>query len=81
MWVNIILCHEMHFMEWHINANKSLFSWTMFLNYNPGGKVHGANMGPIWGQQDLGGSHIGPMNFAICEDAMQRNGDLVRGMY
>ena len=28
-------------------------------------KVRGANMGPIWGQQDPGGPHVGPMNFAI----------------
>ena len=28
-------------------------------------KVHGANMGPIWGQQDPGKPHAGPMNFAI----------------
>ena len=26
---------------------------------------HGANMGPIWGRQDPGGPHVGPMNFAI----------------
>ena len=38
---------------------------------NPGGatfpdsKVHGANMGPIWGRQDPGGPHVGPMNFVI----------------
>ena len=25
-------------------------------------KVYGANMGPIWGQQDPGGSHVVPMN-------------------
>ena len=31
----------------------------------PNSKVHGANMGPIWGQQDPGGPHVGPMNFAI----------------
>ena len=24
-------------------------------------------MGPIWGQQDPGGPHVGPMNFAIWE--------------
>ena len=30
-------------------------------------KVHGANMGPIWGRQDPGGPHVGPMNFAIRE--------------
>ena len=32
---------------------------------SPDSKVHGANMGPIWGQQDPGGPHVGPMNFAI----------------
>ena len=32
----------------------------------PDSKVHGANMGPIWGRQDPGGPHVGPMNCAIC---------------
>ena len=32
---------------------------------NPDSKVDGANMGPIWGRQDPGGPHVGPMNFAI----------------
>ena len=31
----------------------------------PESKVNGANMGPIWGRQDPGGTHVGPMNFAI----------------
>ena len=31
----------------------------------PDSKVHGANMGPIWGRQDPGGPHIGPMDFAL----------------
>ena len=31
----------------------------------PDRKVHGANMGPIWGRQDPRGPHVGPMNFAI----------------
>ena len=30
-------------------------------------KAHGANMGPIWRRQDPGGSHVGPMNFAILD--------------
>ena len=30
-------------------------------------KVHGANMGPIWGRQDPGGPHVGPMNLAIWD--------------
>ena len=31
----------------------------------PDSKVHGANMGPIWGRQDPGGSHVGPMNSVV----------------
>ena len=31
----------------------------------PDSENHGANMGPIWGRQDPGGPHVGPMNFAI----------------
>ena len=33
----------------------------------PDSKVHGAKMGPIWARQDPGGSHVGPMNFAIWD--------------
>ena len=32
---------------------------------SPDSKVHGVNMGPIGVRQDLGGPHVGPMNFAI----------------
>ena len=39
-------------------------SW--FTQPLPDSKVHGANMGPIWGRRDPGGGpHVGPMNFAI----------------
>ena len=31
----------------------------------PNSNIHGANMGPTWGRQDPGGSHVGPMNVAI----------------
>ena len=31
----------------------------------PDSKVHGANMGPIWGRQDPGGPHVGPMNLGV----------------
>ena len=30
-------------------------------------KIQGANTGPIWGPQDPGGPHVGPMNFAIWD--------------
>ena len=29
----------------------------------PDNNVHGASMGPIWGRQDPGGPHVGPMNW------------------
>ena len=45
-----------HLLTW-INFNTSMD--------DPDSKVHGANMGPIWGRQDPGGPHVGPMNFAI----------------
>ena len=31
----------------------------------PDSKVHGANMVPIWDQQDPGGPRVGPIYFAI----------------
>ena len=34
----------------------------------PDSNVHGANMGPIWGRQDSGEPHVGPMNLAIWVD-------------
>ena len=33
----------------------------------PDSKVYGASMGPIWGRQDPGGPHVGPMNIAIWD--------------
>ena len=33
----------------------------------PDSKVHGANMGPAWGQQDPGGPHVGHVNPAIWD--------------
>ena len=36
----------------------------------PDNKVHGANMGPIWGRQDPGGPHVDPMNFAIWDNGL-----------
>ena len=33
----------------------------------PDNKVHGANMGPIWGRQEPDGPHVGPMNLALWD--------------
>ena len=40
---------------------------------SPDSKVHGANMGSIWGRQDPGGPHVGPMNFVIWEASALRS--------
>ena len=34
---------------------------------SPDSKIHGDNMGPIWGPQDPDGPHVGPMNFVFWE--------------
>ena len=39
----------------------------MIPEHTPDSKVHGANMGPVWGRQDPGGPHVGPMNLAIWD--------------
>ena len=36
----------------------------------PDSKVHGANMGPIWVQQEAGGLHVGPMKVANWDQAL-----------
>ena len=57
-------------------------TWIEFsLSMDPDNKAHGANMGPIWGGQDPGGSHIGPMNFAIWlwyGNAFRNTGSMLR---
>ena len=42
---------------------------TIITQLIPDNKVRGANMRPIWDRQDPGGSHVGPMNFAIWDIA------------
>ena len=57
---------EWHFQrKWTSKANRSHKILSSILHNAPDSKVHGANTGPIWGRQDPGGPHIGPMNLAI----------------
>ena len=46
----------------HVNVDRIEENHTI-----PDNKVRGANMGSIWGRQDPGWSHVGPMNFAIWD--------------
>ena len=57
------MCNPRH--PYH--QNMCCFPMLQHWQRNPDSKVHGANMGPIWGRQDPGGPHVGPMNSAIWE--------------
>ena len=37
-------------------------------DFTPETPLIARNMGPIWGRQDPGGPHVGPMNFAIWSE-------------
>ena len=60
----IIDCHAILIVEVCYNNQlnepciKFLIS-SRYMCHNPNSKVHGANMGPIWGRQDPGGPHVG----------------------
>ena len=58
-----IMCHCVMVGVWHVSC---LLTWYLWHSI-PDSKVHGANMGPIWGRQDPGGPQVGPMNLAILE--------------
>ena len=50
--------------------------WCWYKESTPDNKVHGANMGPIWGRQDLGGPHVGPTNFAMWDIIVSQREDI-----
>ena len=72
------LSHNLHpWLSTHLNTSHSydMCERTCTVRYSmhypirtPESKVHGANMGPIWGRQGgRGGPHVGPMNFVIWD--------------
>ena len=58
-WMKFLLMYSKNFSILH--SRYYSYWWWVY----PDSRVHGANMGPIWGRQDPGGPHIGPMNLAI----------------
>ena len=62
--------HGIGFLIYALNSKKNLIKIYFSIPY-PDSKVHGANMGPIWGRQDPGGPHVGPMNFAIWVNSVK----------
>ena len=60
-WADSAMASDSH---WLLQKWLQEYDYMLF-KAHPVSKVHGANMGPIWGRQDPGGPHVGPMNFAI----------------
>ena len=48
--------------------NVSPIDKAILLKMIPDSKIHGANMGLIWGRQGPDGPHVGPINLAIRDD-------------
>ena len=59
------LCICLEPLKWFDPVQFWTDTWTFRADNNPDIKVHEDNMGPIWGWQDPGGPHVGPMDFAI----------------
>ena len=54
--------------QWYLYARRkdnNILDTSIEPSSYPDSKVRGANMGPNWGRQDLGGPHVGDMNLAI----------------
>ena len=65
LWAVIIISTPWHAWLCVYSMSNEMCSWfcnALFcFSYGiPDSKVHGANMGPIWGQQDPGGPHVAP---------------------
>ena len=58
----LIIFTRHRYIVYFVSSKSDLFSLSLFCDI-PDSKVHGANMGSIWGQQAPGGPHVGPMNF------------------
>ena len=64
-WENTLFISKHEFLK-SAYVYYTRYQWSQQnINDYPDSKVHGANMGPIWGRQDPGGPHAGPMNLAI----------------
>ena len=60
IWVYVHVCEVVAYA-----VVAEVILWSTPTTLLPDSKVHEANMGPIWGRQDPGEPHVGPMNFAI----------------
>ena len=54
--------------HWSRSIFQIVCNWLVVPHYYPNypdNKVHGANMGPIWGRQGPGGPHVGTRHFTV----------------
>ena len=64
--LNIYMMHDIIHGKLSLIMSRTESCWYPALQYTyPDSKVQGVIMGPIWGPQDQGEPHVGPMNFAI----------------
>ena len=80
--VHMIMESESDFTQTSASMwKKPVCVWVGGVDYhtNPDSKVHGASMGPIWGWQDPGGPHVGPMNLTIWEWHLFETGEYTNG--
>ena len=69
--VRLLMCCRCRFSVITLKAQFIGPTWGPSGSCRP--QVHGSNMGPIWGRQEPGWPHVGPMNFAIWEDSKCRD--------
>ena len=61
------LCRWLLRWNWRLSHMKSIWNLIFITSHKICFKVRGANMGHVWGRQDPGGSHVGPINFAMWD--------------
>ena len=67
MYIKEMDTYQIHWI-WRIKNMQMIDCFWLCLSHFcsfPDSKVHGANMRPIWGRQEPGRPHVGPINFAI----------------
>ena len=63
-WEAFSIHHILTLLNYAVGA--VIKTWILdHIEHSPDSKVPGAKIGPIWGRQDPGGPHVGPMNLAI----------------
>ena len=68
VWISHMMCSRGSYSRWVVTSSSNYrhhHTNQRWPSKFPDSKLHGANLGPIWGRQDPGGPHVGPMNFAI----------------